>query len=277
MSTRYSDEDYDRAYDPDYDRYGRRADYGTSRNEPYRRSYGRYSEGRESDYDRYGREGYYGNRYASRYGNDYRYDNDYARTRGPYARSDYEYERDRYGYGYSEPYLYSGRHPFDYYSGQTYGSRYGRGYRRDYQGRGPEQRGWWDRAGDEVASWFGDEEAERRRRMDELRRQHRGRGPRGYRRSDQRIREDLSDRFTDDPYLDASDIDVLVNNCEVTLSGTVDNRLAKRRAEDIAEWVSGVTNVQNNLRVRTEVWQRATTTEETTEATNAARTKSAAT
>lgn len=275
MSTRYSDEDYDRAYDPDYDGYGRRADYGTSRNEPYRRSYGRHSEGRESDYDRYGREGYYGNRYASRYGSDYR--DDYARTRGPYAGSGYEYDRDRYGYGYSEPYLYSGHHPFDYHPGQTYGSRYGRGYRRDYEGRGPEQRGWWDRASDEVASWFGDEEAERRRHMDDLRRQHRGRGPRGYRRSDQRIREDLSDRFTDDPYLDASDIDVLVNNCEVTLSGTVDNRLAKRRAEDIAEWVSGVTNVQNNLRVRTEGWQRATTTEETTEATNAGRTKSAAT
>lgn len=30
-------------------------------------------------------------------------------------------------------------------------------------------RGWWDRTSDEVSSWFGDEEAERRRRMDEQR------------------------------------------------------------------------------------------------------------
>lgn len=37
---------------------------------------------------------------------------------------------------------------------------------------------------------------------------------------------------------------------EVTLKGTVDSRTAKRRAEDIAESVSGVTNVENRLRVR---------------------------
>jgi hypothetical protein len=36
----------------------------------------------------------------------------------------------------------------------------------------------------------------------------------------------------------------------VTLSGTVDNRDAKRRAEDIAERVSGVKHVQNNIRVQ---------------------------
>jgi len=33
------------------------------------------------------------------------------------------------------------------------------------------------------------------------------------------------------------------------LSGTVENREAKRRAEDIAESVSGVSNVQNQLKV----------------------------
>ena len=40
-----------------------------------------------------------------------------------------------------------------------------------------------------------------------------------------------------------------VTNREVALSGTVDSREAKRRAEDIAESVGGVTHVQNNLRV----------------------------
>ena len=35
----------------------------------------------------------------------------------------------------------------------------------------------------------------------------------------------------------------------MTLSGTVDSRDAKRRAEDIAESVPGVQHVQNNLRV----------------------------
>ncbi len=35
--------------------------------------------------------------------------------------------------------------------------------------RDREDRGWFDRAGDEVRSWFGDDDAERRRRMDERR------------------------------------------------------------------------------------------------------------
>ena len=39
---------------------------------------------------------------------------------------------------------------------------------------------------------------------------------------------------------------------EVTLDGGVESRHAKRLAEDIAESVIGVTNVQNNLRVRRE-------------------------
>jgi hypothetical protein len=51
-----------------------------------------------------------------------------------------------------------------------------------------------------------------------------GRGPKGYRRSDSRIREDVCDRLTDAPFLDASDIDVTVTDGEVTLSGTVHYR-----------------------------------------------------
>jgi hypothetical protein len=115
-----------------------------------------------------------------------------------------------------------------------------------YSGR---ERDWWDRAKDEVKSWTGDEDAERRRQMDEAR-SHHGRGPKGYTRSDDRIREDVSDRLTDDWIVDASNIDVTVSSGEVTLAGTVDSREAKRRAEDCAEGVSGVHNVQNNLRVQ---------------------------
>jgi len=79
---------------------------------------------------------------------------------------------------------------------------------------------------------------------------HRGRGPKTYQRSDDRITEDLCERLTDDPGIDASDIDVEVKNREVTLSGLVDSRAARRRAEDIADAISGVSHVQNNLRVR---------------------------
>lgn len=78
---------------------------------------------------------------------------------------------------------------------------------------------------------------------------HRGKGPRNYTRSDDRMKEDINDRLSDDPFVDASDVDVSVSNGEVTLTGTVDHRSTKRRAEDLAEAVSGVRNVENRLRV----------------------------
>ena len=81
-------------------------------------------------------------------------------------------------------------------------------------------------------------------------RRSRGVGPKGYVRSDARIRELVCDDLTDDPWVDASGIEVTVENGEVTLSGTVDSRDSKRRAEDVAEHAGGVKDVQNNLRVR---------------------------
>lgn len=78
---------------------------------------------------------------------------------------------------------------------------------------------------------------------------YRGVGPRNYRRSDERILEDINERLTDDRHIDASDVGVAVEGGEVTLSGTVADRAARRRAEDIAESVSGVGHVQNDLRV----------------------------
>ncbi|HUJ13883.1 MAG TPA: BON domain-containing protein [Thermoanaerobaculia bacterium] len=81
---------------------------------------------------------------------------------------------------------------------------------------------------------------------------YRGAGPKNYRRSDERIREDVCERLTDDHYIDATDIEVNVNGGVVTLSGSVDDRMAKRRAEDVAESVRGVEDVQNQIRVARE-------------------------
>jgi osmotically-inducible protein OsmY len=77
-----------------------------------------------------------------------------------------------------------------------------------------------------------------------------GRGPRGYRRGDERIREDVCDRLTDEARIDASDIEVSVANGEVTLSGSVRTREEKRFTEDVIERVSGVREVNNSLKVR---------------------------
>jgi BON domain len=78
---------------------------------------------------------------------------------------------------------------------------------------------------------------------------HRGRGPKNYQRSDERIREEVCERLTMDHDIDATDIDVSVSEGIVTLSGNVNERHAKRLAEDLCEAIPGVKDVQNQLRV----------------------------
>ena len=79
-----------------------------------------------------------------------------------------------------------------------------------------------------------------------------GRGPKDYQRSDARVHEEICDCMTDDPMLDASEVTVVVNKGEVILSGTVTSRDQKRRAEDVADRISGVKDVTNQLRVSRE-------------------------
>ena len=86
-------------------------------------------------------------------------------------------------------------------------------------------------------------------RGDRPRESYRGRGPKNYQRSDERIREDVCERLAMDHDVDASDIEVHVAEGVVTLDGSISERHAKRIAEDICESVRGVKDVQNNLRV----------------------------
>lgn len=81
---------------------------------------------------------------------------------------------------------------------------------------------------------------------------HAGKGPKGYRRSDERIQEDVNEALSQNPEIDATEIEVKVNNGEVTLSGTVTERHFKRIAEDVAERCSGVQDVRNEIRVQRE-------------------------
>jgi osmotically-inducible protein OsmY len=266
--------------------------------------------------------------------------------REPERRFDYERGRgEREGYG---EYWRGGAYGrgSDYAPGREYG--YGAGT------RGREDRGFIDRASDEVRSWFGDEDAERRRSMDEreygerrwspgepawrqreeqtwreqghyggyevpsyrpgvpssrlgwtdwtestprgrhtagdwthgqgsgegpsevrqsragfsgdypgpserygsmterygsITGQYFGRGPKGYQRSDERIKEDVCECLTQHGEIDASDMEVTVNSGEVTLLGSVSSRWAKRMAEEAIENVAGVKDVHNQLRV----------------------------
>ena len=68
-------------------------------------------------------------------------------------------------------------------------------------------------------------------------------------RPDRRIWREICTRMTDDSYLDASNIEVAVENGEVMLTGEVDSRESKRLAEHIADSVAGVVDIHNRLRI----------------------------
>ena len=80
---------------------------------------------------------------------------------------------------------------------------------------------------------------------------HRGKGPQGYTRSDDRIKESVCEALHDDDHVDATHIEVVVKNGEVMLTGTVEDRRQKRLAEDLVERLPGVKDVQNQLRCGT--------------------------
>ena len=301
MATRYDDRDYDRGErnygrggnseserpGEEYPRMRPRFDrdegerYSTedrwrgnlsnpSQSRPWRE--GEYGLNRSgSGIDWQGETDYSADRSQSRYGRTGRgYDTGHQYGEG-YGEGRQHREARNYGEGASmrpQRYNYpSGLRSRGTYGGhgayEDYGSRYLREEGRDYdddRGYGREERGWWDRASDEVASWFGDEDATRRRRMDQQREEYRGRGPKNYRRSDERIKEDINDRLSEG-YLDASDIEVEVQSTEVVLTGTVNSRADKRRAEAVAESVTGVSNVENRLRVKQTDYSRYRDTE----------------
>ena len=317
MADRYDDYEqrrFEQRYRPEYGRgAGRGRDYDDEPDRSARRS------SRSADRELRGETSYgYGPGYdvelmqplmdwtsrttSSRRGSEYereRYGGSGELTRrgGGYDREEQYFDRDsdipgaaprgRAEYGLDRPNLGSARSD---YGDRAYGGELDkRGLGRRHERH---ERGFFERAADEVASWVGDREATQRRRMDELREQRRagdygresyydtygegrqsqgsslygertrdygegwrsagsyaGRGPKGYRRSDERIREDVCERLTENWEIDASEIEVNVNNGEVTLMGTVNQRQAKHLAEDIAESVSGVKDVHNQLRV----------------------------
>lgn len=86
-------------------------------------------------------------------------------------------------------------------------------------------------------------------RMSEERRRI-GMGPKGYKRSDERIRDDLCDTLCQAHDLDASDVEVKVQSGEVILTGTVPERHMKLRIEQFADHIPGVVDVNNQIRVK---------------------------
>lgn len=238
--SRYQREDFNRGtggegynsgnFNRQYERNYNAGNYDSDQNYGYG-SYSGYNPGNSGNY----------NRERNLYDRDYQGSN-----RSSYSNSGSRLGGANYG-SYGDTNRGNEGRNFGGYSGSNYGGNY---YGGSTGNREREDRNWWDRASDEVSSWFGDDEAERRRARDkQIQGQHKGKGPKNYSRSDERIKDDINDRLSDDPFIDASEIDVTVNSGEVTLTGTVDHRNTKRRAEDLAEAVSGVKHVENRIRV----------------------------
>jgi hypothetical protein len=79
-------------------------------------------------------------------------------------------------------------------------------------------------------------------------RRYRGRPPKGYERSDERLKEIISERLMEDPTVDVGDVSINVTGGRVTLEGTVQSRRMKYDIEEIVEECGGK-DVQNNLRI----------------------------
>lgn len=79
--------------------------------------------------------------------------------------------------------------------------------------------------------------------------------------SDLQIQRDVMDELKWEPYLNASQIGVAVNNCIVTLSGQVDSYSKKLSAEKAAKRVSGVKAIAEDIQIGVSPAFRKTDTE----------------
>lgn len=79
---------------------------------------------------------------------------------------------------------------------------------------------------------------------------HRGKGPKKFHRSDDDIREDVSETLYRSGEVDASEIEVYVAKGQVKLKGTVRDWHQKRMAEFLSEGLAGVDEVVNEIRVK---------------------------
>ncbi len=85
-------------------------------------------------------------------------------------------------------------------------------------------------------------------RKTETQRNPRAGGP-AEQRPDEAIWEDIHEHLTINPDLDATEIEIAVEDGDVTLTGRVDTREAKWLVEEIARGIAGVVDLHNRLKV----------------------------
>lgn len=171
-----------------------------------------------------------------------------------YGRRDYGREPGRQDYpssessdrGFRQP--SSGERPeWERGFGRTYGQReFGRENERSGSGEREFERGYGGQQPQQQGRAFGGG-TDYGYRRDE--RDFTGRGPRNFKRSDDRIKEEACEVLTRERFVDASNVDIEVRDAIVYLRGAVDDREQKRRAEDVVDNITGVHEVRNELRV----------------------------
>lgn len=210
--------DNDRNYDANYSHSYDRESYNNPSTD-YRSSYDYMSYGQGTDDNNMNRYNYENDRMGSNFSPS-RYGSAYGSSSGASSN----YSSPDYGSSYTSSRSYS---PSEYNStGTDYRSNYGSSY------------------GSKSSSTSNSTS-------------YAGKGPKGWQRSDENIRERVCDTLERDPSVDASEIEVTVKEGMVTLSGKVDHRSVKRRAEDIIENLPGVKDVRNEISVDQSFFQQA--------------------
>lgn len=255
------------SYDPGRTQYGRRDDTN-ERSGPSGRyagygdfgqgDYGQSGRGSNTGRNRYGQSDYgqggYGQSSYPRYGQE-----SGSSGTSQYGRSNYgsqRYERDSSGYG-RQGQSGSGFRGYGYEGGgQERGFDRNRGWNETYgEGQPYDTAGGYGSQGSQYGSRYGSSQSGLYGGQPQFGQYgagqglHRGKGPKNYQRSDERIKEMICERLHEDPEIDASEVIVSVQGGKLTLDGTVESRHVKIMIEDVADQF-GVTEVQNNLRVQ---------------------------
>jgi osmotically-inducible protein OsmY len=224
--------------------------YGAEANREYRRGFDPYRQSFER--------GTYGGNYGGNYGErinlgygDRSFGSSYGQQNfGPAYRNEYGgYGSGGSGYGNREqfggsPYTGQGSSPWNQRMNERMNENFeGRDF--GYQGQGQNYQG---QQGQSSSSGnYGQQGMYGRSAL--RRGQNFGKGPKGYKRSDERIKEEVCDILAESD-IDAREIEVSVKDGEVTLTGMVMDRQLKHLAERLADEVTGVQEIHNQIRVK---------------------------
>ena len=78
---------------------------------------------------------------------------------------------------------------------------------------------------------------------------HRGKGPKNFTRSDERVKEHVNELLMEHDEIDATHVQVDVKNGEVSVTGTVEDRQQRRAIEDLIEGMPGIQNVHIAIKI----------------------------